>query len=87
MIDNQIPGANLQQMTPRNDAWCRNYFGSKFHMLTGQCKSHNKFTKAYLNDDLMNNIYNNFIVEFNMKAMKTKTQCQWRIVYYNFKIV
>ena len=84
MMGNQIPGANLQKMTQRNEAWCRNYFGSKYHMLAGQYKAYNKFTKASLNDDLINNMYNNCIVGFNMKAMKSKTKCHWRIVYAKF---
>ena len=53
-------------------------------MLTGQCTAHKKFIKASLNDDLMNNIYNNCIVGVNMKAMKSKTKCNWRIVYVRF---
>ena len=89
MIDNQIPGANanLQMMIERDDRCCRTCFGSKYQILKGTIPVNNKFTQDFGTDDLMNNIYNNCIVGFNLKCRKTKQEYDWRMVYakFNFK--
>ena len=74
MIDNQIPGTNehLRMMKERNDQWCRRYFGSKYHILTSTFPGKNKVGQDCGTDDLMLNIYNNYIVGFNLKCRKKK---------------
>ena len=86
MIDNQIPGtnANLRMMKERDDKWCRRYFGAKYHILTSTFPGKNKGGQDCGTDDLMNNIYNNCIVGFNLKCRKTKKEYDWRMVYVKF---
>ena len=86
MIDNQIPGANanLQMMIERHDRWCRTYLGSIYQILKGTIPVNNKFTQDFGTDDLMNNIYNNCIVGFNLKCRKTNKEDDWRMVYVKF---
>ena len=68
----------------RDDAWCHEYFGEKYHILASTFRGKIKGGQDCVTDDLMNNIYNNCIVGFNLKCRKKEKKYDWRMIYVKF---